>query len=67
MEWREPDYRVDQLVDWLYSRRSESWDAMSNLPARLRSLLDGSWSLGSLELVRKQGPRESTQKFLWRI
>jgi len=67
LEWREPDYRVDQLVDWLYSRRSESWDAMSNLPARLRSLLDERWSLGSLGLVRKQGSRDSTQKFLWRL
>lgn len=66
-DWGEPDYRVDQLLDWLYTRRAESWTAMSNLPGRLRTLLAERWSLGSLELVRKQGSRDSTQKFLWRL
>jgi len=66
-DWTEPDYRVGQLLEWLYARRAESWASMSNLPGRLRSLLAGRWSLGSLELVRKQGSRDSTQKFLWRL
>lgn len=66
-DWKEPDYRVDQLLEWLYARRVDSWAAMSNLPSRLRSLLAGRWSLGSLELLRKQGSRDSTQKFLWRL
>lgn len=65
--WNEPAYRLDQLLDWLYVRRAGSWDAMTNLPKSIRSQLALTWSLGSLGLVRKQGSRDSTQKFLWRL
>ncbi len=65
--WNQPGYRLDQLLDWLYARRAERWDAMSNLPRTLRSQLASTWSLGALGLVRKQGSRDSTQKFLWRL
>jgi len=65
--WNEPSYRLDQLLDWLYVRRAGSWDAMTNLSKSLRSQLASTWSLGSLGLVRKQGSRDSTQKFLWRL
>src|SRR5205809_841273 len=40
---------------------------MSNLPKALRSLLRENYALHSLELVRKQGSRDTTQKFLWRL
>ena len=65
--WNEPAYRLDQLLDWLYVRRAGRWDAMTNLSKSLRSQLAATWSLGSLGLVRKQGSRDSTQKFLWRL
>jgi 23S rRNA (adenine2503-C2)-methyltransferase len=66
-DWKQPAYRVEQLLKWLYERRVTSWDAMSNLPKDLRDLLRGNYSLRSLELVRKQGSRDTTQKFLWRL
>lgn len=65
--WQQPSYRVTQLLDWLYVRRVSSWDAMSNLPKLLRDLLSKNFSIGSLELVQKQGARDATQKFLWRL
>ncbi|MDB6067538.1 MAG: putative dual-specificity methyltransferase RlmN [Pedosphaera sp.] len=40
---------------------------MTNLPKALRELLRGRFSLQSLELVRKQGSHDTTQKFLWRL
>src|SRR5947209_13047309 len=40
---------------------------MSNLPRNLRERLEHSFSLEVLELVRKQGARDTTQKFLWRL
>jgi len=43
------------------------WEAMTNLPKALRDRLRASYSLRSLELVRKQGSRDTTQKFLWRL
>lgn len=66
-EWGEPAYRAGQVLDWLYKRRVASWDAMTNLPKPLRAKLAESFSLRVLELVRKQGARDTTQKFLWRL
>jgi 23S rRNA (adenine2503-C2)-methyltransferase len=66
-DWKQPTYRVEQLLKWLYEYRATSWDAMSNLPKTLRDLLKDSFSLQALELVRKQGSRDTTQKFLWRL
>ncbi len=66
-EWEQPAYRLTQLLDWVYKRRVTSWDAMTNLPKALRDLLKEKFSLVALELVRKQGSRDTTQKFLWKL
>lgn len=62
-----PAYRVDQLLDWLYTRRAASWDSMSNLPKPLREKLREQFTLQTLELARKQGSSDTTQKFLWKL
>jgi 23S rRNA (adenine2503-C2)-methyltransferase len=65
--WEQPAYRVTQLLEWLYVSRATTWDAMTNLPKKLRAQLSENYSLQSLELVRKQGSRDITQKFLWKL
>ncbi|MEO6182552.1 MAG: 23S rRNA (adenine(2503)-C(2))-methyltransferase RlmN, partial [Verrucomicrobiota bacterium] len=65
--WEQPAYRLTQLLDWIYKRRVTSWEEMTNLPKILRELLAKEFSLQSLELVRKQGSRDTTQKFLWKL
>ena len=65
--WHQPAYRVAQLLEWLYPRRVTAWEAMTNLPRPLREKLRQTYSLQTLELVRKQGSRDTTQKFLWRL
>jgi len=65
--WQQPAYRVGQLLEWLYARRVTDWDAMTNLPKVLRDQLKETFSLQILELVRKQGASDTTQKFLWRL
>jgi 23S rRNA (adenine2503-C2)-methyltransferase len=65
--WGEPAYRVSQVLEWLYVHRVTSWDAMTNLPKALRDRLKGQYTLQILELVRKQGSGDTTQKFLWRL
>jgi len=67
IDWQQPAYRITQLLDWLYTRRVTTWDAMSNLPKALRENLKKKFSFDSLELVRKQGSRDTTQKFLWKL
>ncbi len=66
-QWGEPAYRVTQLTDWLYKRRAQSWDELSNLPKALREKLRDFYTLQPLELARKQGARDTTQKFLWKL
>ena len=65
--WKQPAYRVTQLLEWLYARRAANWDAMTNLPKPLREKLGELFSLHCLELVRKQGAQDATQKFLWKL
>jgi len=65
--WGEPVYRAAQLLDWLYVRRATTWDAMTNLPKTLREKLRAAYSLQTLELARKQGSPDTTQKFLWQL
>jgi 23S rRNA (adenine2503-C2)-methyltransferase len=65
--WKQPKYRVAQLLEWLYAHRVTGWDAMTNLPKLLREKLKGTFSLQTLELVRKQGAHDTTHKFLWRL
>jgi len=65
--WSQPAWRAAQLLEWLYVHRVTSWDAMTNLPKTLRDSLREDFSLQTLELVRKQGARDTTQKFLWRL
>jgi 23S rRNA (adenine2503-C2)-methyltransferase len=66
-EWGQPAYRVAQLLEWLYVHRAADWEAMTNLPKVLREELRKQYALSALELVRKQGARDATQKFLWRL
>ena len=65
--WQQPLFRVTQVLDWLYQRRVVDWSAMTNLPKALRQQLSEHYTLACLELVRKQGVRDITQKFLWRL
>jgi 23S rRNA (adenine2503-C2)-methyltransferase len=65
--WSQPEYRVSQVLKWLYEKRATRWDEMTNLPKRLREQLEAAYSLTNLELVRKQGSMDTTQKFLWRL
>lgn len=66
-DWAVPAFRVTQLLEWLYVRRVANWDAMTNLPKGLREKLREQFSLQTLERVRKQGARDTTQKFLWKL
>src|SRR5207244_1600684 len=63
----EPSYRAGQIVDWLYKKRVDTIDKMTNLPRPLRTLLSEKFSLGKIDIVRVLGARDTTQKFLFRL
>jgi len=63
----EPSYRVGQIADWLYKRRVESFEKMTDLPHALRAQLAKLFTFDRLEIVRVLGSRDTTRKFLFRL
>ena len=63
----QPRFRLNQILNWLYVHRVQSWEEMSNLPTALRSELAKHFALRLPDLQRTQGSLDTTQKFLWRL
>src|SRR6476469_827332 len=63
----EKPYRAKQIVDWLYEKRVDSFDQMSDLPQALRERLANEFRFGELETVRVLGSKDTTRKFLFRL
>jgi 23S rRNA (adenine2503-C2)-methyltransferase len=65
----QPSYRAKQVMEWAYARekRVESWDAMSNLPAALRSSLEEVHPIRMPEVVTVSGSKDTTRKLLLRL
>ena len=63
----QPAYRAKQVLHWRYRMRVDSWERMTDLPAPLRTALTGQFALSSIELVRRLGANDTTQKFLFRL
>jgi 23S rRNA (adenine2503-C2)-methyltransferase len=62
-----PPYRVRQIADWIYQKRVNSFEAMTNLPQTLRARLAHAFSFDHLETVRVLGSKDTTRKFLFRL
>ena len=63
----EPSYRVEQITDWLYKKRVESIEKMTDLPRDLRAKLAGEYALDRLGTGRVLGSQDTTRKFLFRL
>ena len=63
----EPSYRADQVIDWLYKKRVDAINKMTNLSRPLRKQLSETFTLGKIEIVRVLGARDTTRKFLFRL
>jgi 23S rRNA (adenine2503-C2)-methyltransferase len=63
----ERPYRAKQVVDWLYEKRVNSFEEMSDLPQALRNSLAAEFAFGNLEAVRVLGSKDTTRKFLFRL
>jgi 23S rRNA (adenine2503-C2)-methyltransferase len=66
-ELGQPDYRARQITDWLYKKRAQSFDEMTNLPRELRAQLADSFAYDKIDIVRVLGSRDTTRKFLFRL
>src|SRR6266478_4272731 len=66
-EFGEPLYRARQIADWLYQKRVQSFDEMTDLPQEFRSHLADQFDFGQSEIVRVLGSHDTTRKFLLRL
>ncbi len=63
----EEPYRARQIWDWLYEKRVDRFESMTNLPRATRQKLEASAAIGSLDLVARQRSRDGTEKRLYRL
>jgi 23S rRNA (adenine2503-C2)-methyltransferase len=66
-ELGEPNYRAAQIVDWLYQKRVETFEKMTDLPQVLRARLSEKFSFDKTDIVRVLGSQDTTRKFLFRL
>lgn len=60
----EPKFRAKQLTKWLYQAGAESYDEMTNLPAKLRASLTENYPLARTNVVDKQVSKDGTRKYV---
>jgi 23S rRNA (adenine2503-C2)-methyltransferase len=63
----EPDYRVREVLPYLWLRPVASFAEMSDLPLELRERLAARFALPRLELIARQASADGTQKLLFRL
>jgi 23S rRNA (adenine2503-C2)-methyltransferase len=59
-----PSFRADQILDWIYRKDVDSFDAMTNLPADLRRTLADEFTLYESTLSAESVATDGTHKLL---
>lgn len=60
--WGQPTFRAKQIWSWLYEKRVDDFDAMTNIPKGLRERLQSEMTFGTLTLVTEQRSSDGTIK-----
>lgn len=63
----EPAFRAKQIYDWLYIKRVDSFEKMSNLSKELRQGLANEYTLTTLTTITEQISKDGTIKFLFEL
>ena len=66
-QWGLPAFHSRQIFAWLYKKKTESFSAMSNLPAVLRQRLQENFFFSELELKKRLASSDGTEKFLLKL
>ncbi|GIP32954.1 putative dual-specificity RNA methyltransferase RlmN [Paenibacillus sp. J2TS4] len=62
-----PSFRAGQIFDWLYVKRVDSFEAMTNLPKSLREKLIEQFQFVTLKEIAQQQSKDGTVKFLFEL
>ena len=66
-ELGEKTFRVKQVLEWVFRKRVESFDAMTNLSKPLQAALAERFKLRTMTLARVEGSDDSTRKYLFKL
>ncbi|OUO93518.1 23S rRNA (adenine(2503)-C(2))-methyltransferase RlmN [Cloacibacillus sp. An23] len=66
-ELGEPSYRAGQICQWIWQKRADDTEEMTNLSKALREKLAEKLDFAFPQLVREQKSSDGTRKFLWRL
>ncbi|WP_057511036.1 23S rRNA (adenine(2503)-C(2))-methyltransferase RlmN [Staphylococcus simulans] len=67
VEHGQQKFRAKQIFEWLYEKRVDTIDEMTNLSKDLRVLLKDNFTITTLETAVKQESRDGTIKFLFEL
>lgn len=60
-----PKFTAKQIADWLYKKRVNSIDEMTNLSKKARELLSANYSLGTVLPLKSSVSSDGTKKYLF--
>jgi 23S rRNA (adenine2503-C2)-methyltransferase len=63
----EKPYRACQIADWLYQKRAQTFDQMTDLPRDFHVRLSHRFALNKMGVIRVLGSGDTTRKFLFRL
>lgn len=63
----EPAFRAGQIFDWLYVKRVDRFESMTNLPKSLRDKLAGQFQFVTLKEIAQHKSKDGTVKFLFEL
>lgn len=63
----EKSYRAEQVYEWIYKKKVNSFDDMTNLSIDLREKLKENFSFGTFNIIKKLESIDGTKKYLFDI
>lgn len=63
----EKKYRAKQIYEWLYRKRVEKFEEMTNLSKELIAKLNENYYIDNLEILKKQVSVDGTKKYLIKL
>lgn len=63
----QPQFRTKQILEWIYEKRINDFEEMSNIPKKLIDHLKENYSIFTMSLHSFSGSKDTTQKFLFKL
>ncbi|MDW8295921.1 MAG: 23S rRNA (adenine(2503)-C(2))-methyltransferase RlmN [Raineya sp.] len=67
VEQKEPLFRAKQIYEWVWQKKAESFEQMSNLPIQLRNLLKENFAIHKISVHRRQKSQDGTIKYSFKL